>query len=81
MRTLLIAGAGEFICHPSDLSTAKLTVPKAFSCSSGDGAIWEPNDMGGTDLMIKKMLDARDWARERIPGLKGAEIQSIRSFW
>ncbi len=78
---MLIAGAGEFVCHPSNLSTGTLIITKAFKCPSGDGAISELKDMAGTDLAIKTMLDARDWARERLPGLKGAEIQSIRSYW
>ncbi len=76
-----MAGAGEFVCHPSNLSTGTLKVPKAFKCPSGDGAISEPKDMAGTDLAIKIMLDRPGLGPRKNSRPQDAEIQSIPSYW
>ena len=78
---LLKAEVGEFVCHPKDIGLGKVTVIKAFKNPSRDGAFSEPKDFAKTDLAIKTMLDAQDWVRERLPGLKGARIKSIWSHW
>ena len=74
---------GEFLCHPKNTCSAKLTWIKPFRNQSGEKAISEPRDVAGTDLAIETMLDARDWIRRRIPDLQksGTRIRSIHSWW
>jgi len=72
---------GEFLCHTTEVGMAKVTWIKPFRNPSGETSVSRPWDASGTDLAIKSMLEARDWIRRYLPGLKGVEIQSINSYW
>lgn len=78
---LLIARVVEFVCHPKDVGVGKVTAVKAFKYLSRDRGLSEPQDVAKSDLAIKTMLEAQDWVRTRLPGLKGARIKSILSYW
>lgn len=69
------------MCHPKDVGVGKVTAIKAFKYRSGNGDLSEPQDVAKSDLAIKTMLEAQDWVRTRLPGLKGARIKAIRSYW
>lgn len=80
-NSLLIAKVVESVCHPKDVSGGKVTAIKAFKYRSRDGGLSEPQDVAKSHLAVITMLETQYWIRTSLPGLKGAQIKSIRSYW
>ena len=80
-NSLLFAKVVESVGHPKDGSVGKVTAIKAFKYRSRDGGLSELQDVAKSLLAIITMLETQGWIRTRLPGLKVAQIKSIRSYW
>jgi len=73
-------GYAEFIPPTTVNGLAKITRILTFTNKEG-GSLSYPKDLSGSHLAIQMMLEAKNWARDRIPRLKQAKITGIKCYW
>lgn len=73
-------GTAEFLPPTTGGATAKLTWVNPFT-NKGNSSVSKVEDLSGSALAQQHMANVIEWAREYLPGLRGARISSIRSIW
>lgn len=74
-------GYAEFLPPTKSDGIAKITCISPFTNTESSSSLSYPRDLSGSSLAIDTMLKMKRWAQKFLPGLGGAKIIDIRSYW